>query len=85
MYRLWANDPVSCVSLCMLSQKFKLASKILQVMSVSTLEMDSLIHLSQISKMIDMPHYSFVRMQLLYPERFPDLVQILRGIMMLLP
>ena len=55
------------------------------MMSVSNLDMDNLVHLSQLSKMIDMPHYSFVRMQLLYPERYPDLVETFRGIMMLLP
>lgn len=32
-----------------------------------------------------MPHYSFLRMQLLSPRRFPALIKTLKGILMLLP
>lgn len=54
-------------------------------MSVSNIEMNALIHLSQIVKLFDMPHYSYIRMQLLHPDRFPYLISTLKGIMMLLP
>ena len=85
LFKLWVIEPISAVSLCLLSQRFKLASKIVQILSVSNVEMSALIHLSQIVKLFDMPHYSYIRMQLLHPDRFPYLISCLKGIMMLLP
>jgi Vacuolar protein 14 C-terminal Fig4p binding len=44
-----------------------------------------LIRLSQITKLIDMPHYAALRMQLLRPKKYPKLIDSLKGILMLLP
>ena len=85
LFKLWIIEPISCISLCLLSQRYKLANKIIQILSIFSIEMSSLIHLSQIVKLFDMPHYSYVRMQLLHPDKFPYLITSLKGIMMLLP
>ena len=44
-----------------------------------------LVKLSQITKLLDMPHYASLRMQLLKPQRFPFLIHSLKGMLMLLP
>ena len=44
-----------------------------------------LLQLSQLVKLIDMPHYATMRMQLLEPEEYPDLIRALKGLLMLLP
>lgn len=47
--------------------------------------MKTFVQLSQLVRLIDMPHYSYMRMQLLKPKRFPELVQSLKSMLMLLP
>jgi vacuole morphology and inheritance protein 14 len=44
-----------------------------------------LLQLSQLVKLIDMPHYATMRMQLLEPDEYPDLIRALKGLLMLLP
>ena len=70
LFQVWAVEPISAISLCLMSQKFKLANKIVQILSVSQINMDMLVHLSKIVRLIDMPHYAYLRMQLLYPQRY---------------
>lgn len=41
--------------------------------------------LSQIAKLLDMPHYSGLRMQILKPMKYPSLINTLKGMLMLLP
>lgn len=54
-------------------------------MSFSNMDINMLIRLSQITKLIDMPHYAALRMQLLRPKKYPYLIDSLKGILMLLP
>ena len=54
-------------------------------MSFSNMDINMLIRLSQITKLIDMPHYAALRMQLLRPKKYPKLIDSLKGILMLLP
>ena len=54
-------------------------------MSISSMNVNMLIRLSQITKLLDMPHYAFLRMQLLRPNKYPHLINSLKGILMLLP
>jgi vacuole morphology and inheritance protein 14 len=44
-----------------------------------------LLQLSQLVKLIDMPHYATMRMQLLEPDEYSDLIRALKGLLMLLP
>lgn len=44
-----------------------------------------LVKLSQITKLLDMPHYASLRMQLLKPFKYPHLIHALKGMLMLLP
>lgn len=69
LFKVWSIEPISAISLCLMSQKFKLANNIIQMLSVCQIDMDMLVHLSKIVRLIDMPHYAYMRMQLLHPTR----------------
>ena len=70
LFKAWAVEPISAISLCLMSQKFKLCNKIVQMLSVGQMDMQMLVHLSKIVRLIDMPHYAYLRMQLLHPNRY---------------
>ena len=44
-----------------------------------------LVQISQVVKMIDMPHFSYLRIQLLDPASYPELISCFKGLIMLLP
>ena len=49
------------------------------------MNVNMLIKLSQLTKLLDMPHYASLRMQLLKPHKYPHLIYSLKGMLMLLP
>jgi hypothetical protein len=85
LFEIWCVDPISCISLSLLSERYETAFRIVQLMSFANMNVGMLIRLSQIVKLIDMPHYAATRMQLLRPKKYPYLVHTLKGILMLLP
>ena len=54
-------------------------------MSFANMNVSMLVKLSQITKLLDMPHYASLRMQLLKPNKYPHLIYSLKGMLMLLP
>lgn len=52
---------------------------VIQILSYATLDVQMLLQLSQLVKLIDMPHYAAMRMQLLDPGEYPDLIRALKG------
>lgn len=54
-------------------------------MSYSNMNVNMLTKLAQLTKLLDMPHYSSLRMQLLKPGKYPYLIHSLKGLIMLLP
>ena len=92
LFEIWASDPISCISLCLISENYLLAHKIVTLMAYANMNVNMLIRLAQITKLIDMPHYACLRMQLLRPKkyhvsypRYPHLIHTLKGMLMLLP
>lgn len=49
------------------------------------MNVNMLIKLAQLTKLMDMPHYATLRMQLLRPAKHPHLINSLKGMIMLLP
>jgi vacuole morphology and inheritance protein 14 len=69
----------------LLSQQYAVTVSIIQILSYAQLDVQMLLQLSQLVKLIDMPHYAAMRMQLLDPGEYPDLIRALKGLLMLLP
>lgn len=54
-------------------------------MSFANMNVNMLVKMAQITKLLDMPHYASLRMQLLKPNKYPHLIHALKGMLMLLP
>jgi vacuole morphology and inheritance protein 14 len=85
LFEIWASDPISCVSLSLLAGRYQLASQLVLLMSLTNMKVGMLVRLAQIAKLLDMPHYARLRMQLLQPQKYPHLILAIKGIIMLLP
>ena len=49
--------------------RYRLANIIIKILSISKLDIKVLVLFAQFTKLIDLPHYAFLRMQLLRPKR----------------
>lgn len=85
LFEIWASDPISCISLSLLAGRYRLASQLVLLMSLANMKVGMLVRLAQIAKLLDMPHYARLRMQLLQPQKYPHLILAIKGIIMLLP
>ena len=86
LYRAWTVNAVATISLCLLAQAYEQAYHLLQVFG-SEIEMTvvMLIQIDKLVQLLESPVFTYLRMQLLEPERFPYLYKCLYGILMLLP
>ena len=86
LYRAWTVNAVATISLCLLAQAYEQAYHLLQVFG-SEIEMTvvMLIQIDKLVQLLESPVFTYLRMQLLEPERFPFLYKCLYGILMLLP
>jgi vacuole morphology and inheritance protein 14 len=85
LFETWCLDPITAISLSLLSQQYAVTMLIIKILSFAHLDVPMLLQLSQLVKLIDMPHYATMRMQLLEPEEHPDLIWAWKGLLMLLP
>ena len=86
LFRAWCVNAVATFSLCLLAQAYEQAYHLLQVFG-SELEMtvNMLIQIDKLVQLLESPVFTYLRMQLLEPERFPHLYKCLYGLLMLLP
>jgi vacuole morphology and inheritance protein 14 len=86
LYRAWTVNAIATISLCLLAQAYEQAYHLLQVFG-SEIEMTvvMLIQIDKLVQLLESPVFTYLRMQLLEPERFPYLYKCLYGILMLLP
>ncbi len=69
LFEIWCADPISCVSLCLLGEQYHVAYKVIQLMAYANMNVNMLVRLAQVTKLLDMPHYAALRMQLLRPKK----------------
>ncbi|TPX63447.1 hypothetical protein CcCBS67573_g08682 [Chytriomyces confervae] len=85
LYRSWCHNPVSTFCLCLLSQAYEHASTLLQTFADLEITVQFLIQVDKLVQLIESPVFTYLRLQLLEPERYPFLYKALYGILMLLP
>ncbi|KAI8836478.1 vacuolar protein 14 C-terminal Fig4p binding-domain-containing protein [Chytriomyces cf. hyalinus JEL632] len=85
LYRSWCHNPVSTFCLCLLSQAYEHASTLLQTFADLEITVQFLIQVDKLVQLIESPVFTYLRLQLLEPERYPFLYKTLYGILMLLP
>ncbi|KAL2610884.1 hypothetical protein R1flu_022576 [Riccia fluitans] len=85
LYASWCHSPIAIVSLCLLAQAYPHASSLLQ--SVDELDIDAnlLVQADKLVRLLETPVFTYLRLQLLDPGRYPALLKTLYGLLLLLP
>lgn len=86
LFRTFAHNPLSVFTLCLLSQSYEAAYSLLTIIG-SELEttLPMLIQIDKLVQLLESPVFTYLRLQLLEPERWPFLYKCLYGLLMLLP
>jgi len=85
LYSSWCHSPLATISLCLLAQAYQHASSVLQLVVEKDIDMRFLFQLDKLVKLLEMPIFSHLRLQLLEPGQYPWLLKTLYGLLMLLP
>ncbi|KAF9148143.1 hypothetical protein BG015_010153 [Linnemannia schmuckeri] len=85
LYRSWCHNPVSTFALCLMAQYYEHAVALLQSFAEFEITVNLLIQVDKLVQLIESPVFTYLRLQLLEPERYPHLFKCLYGLLMLLP
>ncbi|CDH58370.1 vacuole-associated enzyme activator complexcomponent [Lichtheimia corymbifera JMRC:FSU:9682] len=85
LYRSWCHNAVATFSLCLLAQAYEHAANMLQVFAELEITVSMLIQVDKLVQLLESPVFTYLRLQLLEPEKYPYLFKCLYGILMLLP
>lgn len=85
LYRSWAHSPASLLSLCLLCQAYEHACEILTCFAELEMTVNFLLEIDKLVQLLESPIFTYLRLQLLEPERYPFLFKSLYGLLMILP
>lgn len=85
LFKSWSHNPISLLSLCLISEKYELAYNILKTYVDYELSVNDLIQIDILVQFLESPAFTSLRMQLLEPYKYPYLYKCLYGILMVLP
>jgi vacuole morphology and inheritance protein 14 len=85
LYQSWCHNPVATVTLCLLTQNYEHASELIENFNDINVTASLLGELDRLVQLLESPIFTFLRLQILHPLEYPDLVRALYGILMLLP
>ncbi|GJE84292.1 ARM repeat-containing protein [Phanerochaete sordida] len=85
LYRSWCHNAVAVFSLCLLAQAYEHASNLLYIFADLDITVQMLVQIDKLVQLIESPVFTYLRLQLLEPEKHPHLFKCLYGLLMLLP
>ncbi|KAK3941184.1 vacuolar protein 14 C-terminal Fig4p binding-domain-containing protein [Diplogelasinospora grovesii] len=85
LFRSWCYNAVATFSLCLLAQAYEQAYNLLQIFAELEMTVNILIQIDKLVQLLESPVFTYLRLQLLEPEKYPHLYKCLYGILMLLP
>ncbi|KAJ3162182.1 hypothetical protein HDU88_007103 [Geranomyces variabilis] len=85
LYRSWSHNAVAVFSLCLLAQAYEHAANLLTLFADLEITVPLLIQIDKLVQLLESPVFTYLRLQLLEPDRYPYLFKCLYGILMLLP
>ncbi|KAL2268130.1 hypothetical protein VTJ83DRAFT_2976 [Remersonia thermophila] len=85
LFRSWCYNAVATFSLCLLAQAYEQAYNLLQIFAELEMTVNILIQIDKLVQLLESPVFTYLRLQLLEPERYPHLYKCLYGLLMLLP
>ncbi|KAL8802476.1 MAG: hypothetical protein Q9182_003784 [Xanthomendoza sp. 2 TL-2023] len=85
LFRSWCHNAVATFSLCLLAQAYEQAYNLLQIFAELEMTVNMLIQIDKLVQLLESPVFTYLRLQLLEPEKYPHLYKCLYGLLMLLP
>ncbi|ODN81757.1 hypothetical protein L202_02141 [Cryptococcus amylolentus CBS 6039] len=85
LYRSWCHNAVAAFSLCLLAQAYEHASNLLQIFADLELTVPLLVQIDKLVMLLESPVFTYLRLQLLEPDKYPWLPKCLFGLLMILP
>lgn len=85
LFKAWCVNSVATFSLCLLAQAYEQAYNLLQIFCEIEMTVNMLIQIDKLVQLLESPVFTYLRMQLLEPERHPNLYKCMYGLLMLLP
>ncbi|EJD53971.1 ARM repeat-containing protein [Auricularia subglabra TFB-10046 SS5] len=85
LYRSWCHNPVAVFALCLLAQAYEHASNLLLIFADLEITVGLLVQIDKLVQLIESPVFTYLRLQLLEPEKHPFLFKCLYGLLMTLP
>ncbi|KAF2746888.1 ARM repeat-containing protein [Sporormia fimetaria CBS 119925] len=85
LFKSWCHNAVATFSLCLLAQAYEQAYNLLQIFADLEMTVNTLIQIDKLVQLLESPVFTYLRMQLLEPEKYPHLYKCLYGLLMLLP
>ena len=85
LFRAWCHNAVATFSLCLLAQAYEQAYNLLQIFAELEMTVNMLIQIDKLVQLLESPVFTYLRLQLLEPDRYPYLYKCLYGLLMLLP
>lgn len=85
LFRSWCHNAVATFSLCLLAQAYEQAYSLLQIFAELDMTVNMLIQIDKLVQLLESPVFTYLRLQLLEPEKYPFLYKCLYGLLMLLP
>ncbi|KAH9943223.1 ARM repeat-containing protein [Epithele typhae] len=85
LYRSWCHSAVAVFSLCLLAQAYEHASNLLYIFADLEVTVQLLVQVDKLVQLIESPVFTYLRLQLLEPEKYPFLLKCLYGLLMVLP
>ncbi|EZF34360.1 Vacuole-associated enzyme activator complex component [Trichophyton interdigitale] len=85
LFRSWCHNSVATFSLCLLAQAYEQAYNLLQIFAELEMTVNMLIQIDKLVQLLESPVFTYLRLQLLEPDKYPYLYKCLYGLLMLLP
>ncbi|KAF9439117.1 hypothetical protein BGZ76_011355 [Entomortierella beljakovae] len=77
LYKSWCHNSVSAFALCLMAQYYEHAVAVLQSFAEFEMTVNFLIQVDRLVQLIESPVFTGLRLQLLEPERYPNLYKCL--------
>ncbi|AMD19915.1 HCL236Wp [Eremothecium sinecaudum] len=85
LFKSWSRNPVSLLSMCLVSEMYELAYSVLKLYVDYDLTANDLLQIDLLVQFLESPVFTRLRMQLLEQEKYPYLHKCLYGLLMVLP
>ncbi|KAH7118829.1 vacuolar protein 14 C-terminal Fig4p binding-domain-containing protein [Dendryphion nanum] len=85
LFKSWCHNAVATFSLCLLAQAYEQAYHLLQIFADLEMTVNMLIQIDKLVQLLESPVFTYLRVQLIEPEKYPYLYKCLYGLLMLLP